>query len=310
MKKYEKILILGHKGVLGHAVWNQLEQEGYTNLAGADLPEVDLCDEQQVKALFERESPAYVFFFAALSGGIQYRRDFADMILMRNLRMTLNVIDATESAGCKKVMNISSALIYPDTAPMPYREKEITSVDIKDFDSAYILSKAAGLQLCRFYDRKCSTKYVTVIPCNFFGENSIFEGDKATFVPALISRMHKAKKHGHRQVTVWGTGNACRELMNSKDVAKACITIMNSDTEYDVINIGRGYEFSVKDVAYAIKDIVGYDGEIIFDDTKPEGAKHMQMNVKRLTKLGFTPELNLRRSIRDAYSWYLKEIGE
>ena len=180
-------------------------------------------------------------------------------------------------------------------------------MNLNEIDTPYSLAKAAGMQLANYYNQQYKTKYITVVPCNFFGAFAPFEGDRAGVVPSLIRRIHEAKIMGKDAVEVWGTGNACREFLNSKDVADACVFLMNNDKiTGGIINIGRGYEFSIKEVAYKVKEVVGYNGELVFDSSKPEGRAHMQLNTEKLFKLGWRPTMDLKDSLIDAYEWYLK----
>lgn len=305
MEKNSKICVIGSKGMLGHAIWNLLEREGYNNLIGCDLPEVDLCDQARTKAFFEKEKPEYVFFLAAVAAGIQFKKTHPVDMLLKNLQMITNVMDFSCTYGCKKMINVCSALLYPSEACIPLKEEDATHANLGEIDTPYALAKAAGMQLARYYNQQYGMNYLTVVPCNFFGEYAPFEEDRAGVVPSLIARIHNAKVNGLDEVEVWGTGKACRELLNSKDVADACVFLMNVDTEYDLINIGRGYEFTIREVAEMIKAVVGYEGNLQFDASKPEGRAHMQLNTERLKSLGWSASMNLKESIEDAYSWYV-----
>ena len=304
MNKDSRVCIIGNKGMLGHAIWSKLYAEGYTNLIGCDLPGVDLCDQKQTKDFFEEKKPEYVFFLAAVAAGIQYKKTHPVDMLLKNLQMITNVMECAYLNECRKMINVCSALLYPSEARIPLREEYLLHVNLNEVDTPYALAKAAGMQLARYYNFQHGTKYLTVIPCNFFGEFAPFDGDRAGVVSALISRIYNAKLNNLNRVEVWGSGNACRELLNSKDVASACVFLMNCDTEYDLINIGRGSEFSIREVAEMIKSVVGYEGELFFDATKPEGRQHMQLNTERLFNLGWRPSMDLENSIRDAFEWY------
>lgn len=226
-------------------------------------------------------------------------------MLLKNLQMITNVMDYSCTNGCKKMINVCSALLYPSEAKIPLKEEDATHVNLDEVDTPYALAKAAGMQLARYYNKQYGMNYLTVVPCNFFGEYAPFDGDRAGVVPSLIARIHDAKVHNIDTIEVWGTGNACRELLNSKDVADACVFLMGVNTEYDLINIGRGYEFTIREVAEMIKSVIGYKGELLFDASKPEGRAHMQLNTERLKSLGWCASMSLRESIEDAYSWYV-----
>ena len=306
MNKDSKICIIGHKGMLGHAIWAILEKQGYTNLIGCDLPEVNLCNQECTREFFSQNKPEYVFFLAAVAAGIQYKKSHPVDMLLKNMQMITNVMDCAYTNGCRKMINVCSALLYPSEAKIPLKEEDATYVNLGEIDTPYSLSKAAGMQLARYYNQQYGMKYLTVVPCNFFGEFAPFEGDRAGVVSALIARIYNAKLNNIPQVEVWGTGDACREFLNSRDVASACVFLMNTDTESDLINIGRGHEFTIREVAEMIKEVVGYEGQLFFDATKPEGRAHMQLNTDKLFSLGWRPSMDLEQSIRNAYEWYVE----
>ena len=309
MNKESRICVAGSKGMLGHAIIGQLEKVGYQNIIPCDLPEVDLCDQAVTDSFFEQEKPEYLFFLAAVAGGIQFKKKYPADMLLKNLQMITNTMSAAQRTGCKKMINVCSALLYPVEAQIPLKEENASHANLGLVDTPYALAKAAGMQLARCFNQQYGTNYITVVPCNFFGEYAPFEGDRAGVVSALISRIYHAKINNMPCVEVWGTGNACREFLNSQDVASACIFIMNHETEYDLINIGRGFEFSIREVAEMIKKVVGFEGELFFDVTKPEGRTHMQLNTDKLFSLGWQPSMNLEESIRNAYEWFIGNIA-
>lgn len=311
MNQNAKICVIGHKGMLGHAIWNRLTTLGYENLIGCDLPEVDLCSQQQTKEFFEREKPEYVFFLAAVAAGIQFKKNYPVEMLLKNMQMVSNVLSCANENNCKRLINVCSALLYPTEAAIPLREEDATYVNLGQVDTPYALAKAAGLQLSRYYNREYGRSFITVVPCNFFGEYAPFDGDRAGVVPSLIRRIHEAKVDNISEVEVWGTGNACRELLNSKDVANACVYLMDKDDLVeDMINIGRGCEYTIREVAETIKRITGYEGKLFFNADRPEGRMHMQLNTERLFAAGWQPSMNLEESIQDAYAWFLAQKEE
>lgn len=308
MNRNMKICIVGHKGMLGHALENVLRDQGYKNIVGCDLPEVDLCNQLQAINFFEKEKPEYVFFLAAVAAGINYKKEHPATMMLKNMQIITNVMDGVYKAGCKRMLNVCSALVYPSGTEIPFREDATTHVNFTEVDSPYAVAKAAGMQLAKFYNKEFGMEYTTAVPCNFFGEYAPYDGDRAGVVSALISRMHEAKKKELDKVVVWGTGNACRDLLNSKDVASACVFLMENTWKYDIVNIGRGEEYTIREVAETIKKVVGYEGILEFDATKPEGKPHMMMEISRLTSMGWKPSMNLEESIQNAYQWYVKNI--
>ena len=228
--------------------------------------------------------------------------------MLKNMQIITNVMDAVSKSGCRKMLNVCSALVYPTGTQIPFCEDATTHVNLNEVDSPYAVSKAAGMQLAKFYNKEFGMEYVTAVPCNFFGEYAPYDGDKAGVVSALISRMHQAKEKNLDKVIVWGTGNACRDLLNSRDVASACVFLMEHPSDYDIINIGRGKEYTIREVAETIKKVVGYEGLLEFDATKPEGKPHMMMNINRLETMGWQPSMSLEDSIQNAYQWYEKNV--
>lgn len=301
----DKICVIGSNGMLGHAVVSELERCGYTNILKIDRAEIDLRNQNATEELFLTEKPVGVFFLAAVAAGINYKKSHPVEMLLDNLQMVINVLSSAHESRVKKLINICSALVYPKTVAIPLKEEDTTMIDINNVDTPYALAKGVGIKLSQYYRQEFGDNFISAVPCNFFGEYAPFEGDRAGVVPSLISRITKAKENGDKRVEVWGTGNACRELLNSKDVASACIFLLENDIPYDFMNIGRGEEYSIREVAETIKSVVGYDGELFFDDTKPEGRMHMQLNVDRLFGMGWRPSMNLEDSIKDAFKWYV-----
>ena len=310
MKKDALIYIAGHKGALGHALWSNLEAAGYTNLIGRELPELDMTDNAAVKAFFKEHKPDCVVLLAALAAGINYRKTHPVEMLLVNLQITINVLSEARAAGVEKFINISSALLYPSEAKIPIRESSATHVSLEELDTSYTLAKSVGTQLCRHYRKQYDADFYTVVPCNFFGPYSPFEGDKAGVIASLIRKMHEAKQRKDGYIEVWGTGNACREFLSVLDVADALMFLIEHDVAYDLINIGRNEEHTIREVAQLIKKVVGFEGELRFDATKPEGRMHMQLDTERLFDMGWRPKLTLEQAIQVTYDWYLRQKGD
>ncbi len=233
MNKNDKICVIGHSGALGHAIRAQLEEQGYTDVVCCSRAEVDCTNQADVDRFFEKNKPDFVFFLAAISAGIEYKRKYPVEVLLQNMQMEMNVISSAHNHGVKRLLNVCSALLYPSTAAIPIEEKDATFTNLNEIDTPYSLAKAAGVQLCNYYRQEYNDDFFTVIPCNFFGEYAAFNGDKAGVVPSLIRRITEAKEQNIDTVTVWGTGRACREFLNSKDVASACIFLMNQE-KYEI----------------------------------------------------------------------------
>lgn len=305
MDRDAKICIVGDKGTLGHAIWKELQSCGYTNILSCDLPEVDCTNQESVRSFFEKNRPEYLFFLAAISAGIEYKKKYPVEVMLKNLQMETNVLQFSHEYHCKRLLNVCSALLYPNKTKIPFYEEDITFINFNEVDTPYSFAKAAGFQLCQYYASEYGDDFFTVVPCNFFGEYAVFDGEQAGVVPSLIRKIHKAKVQHISNVVVWGTGRACREFLNSKDVASACVFLMNHPLKYPLINIGRGCEYTIQETAEMIRKVVGYRGELVFDASKPEGRSHMQLNVEKLFKMGWRPRMDLEQSIVDTYQWYL-----
>lgn len=310
MEKNSRIYVCGHTGMLGTAIWDRLKTEGYQNVFGETQQALDLCDRQAVEKYFIEKKPEYVFFVAAVAAGINYKKAHSAEILLDNMEMITNIIPLSQKYGVKKIINVCSALFYPSDASIPIKEEEATKVFTREIDSPYALAKATGERLCNYYNMQYGTNFVTVVPCNFFGPKAPFTGDRAGVVPSIIRRMNEAKDTNQPEVVIWGTGNACREFLHVDDVADACIFIMNHDEEYKLINVGRGNENTIRETAELIKRVTGYQGELVFDATKPEGRQHMQLNVEKLMSLGWKPKYTLEESLDKTNKWFLENKKE
>lgn len=291
----------------GAAIYNQLKCQGYYNVVGRSHDELDLEKQEAVLSFFQQERPDYVFFAAGLVGGVEYKRTHPLDMLNKNLRMIMNVLEASCQYHVKKVLNIGSILLYPKGESGAV-EEEIGRIDLEGADAPYTLAKLAGEKLCEYYRKQYHLQTVTLIPCNFFGENAPFGSDKAGVVPSLIERFHQAKVRGAEEVVVWGTGKACREFLYVQDLADACLFVMQLSGDRDVFNVGMGSEISIYDAAMAIKNVIGYKGRVVFDASKPEGRQHMMLNSKRLHDLGWEHITGFEEAVGNTYQWYLDNI--
>lgn len=303
-----KILILGAGGALGTEIREQLERKGNYRAVCPSGRDTDLRDRWQTMQLFAREWPDYVFFLAARQAGIQYKALHPASMFTDNMNMALNVFEAAKRTGCREVLNVATALIYPQDAQAPYKENMLKEAPVVGVDAPYALAKASSLMLARAYNKEYGTDYKTVIPCNFFGRRLEPE-DRRGLIPSLISRAYQAKTERSPVMEVWGTGNACRDILAAPDVASACIYVMEHNVHADAINIGSGTEYSVRSIAETVKDVTGYGGKLIFDPSKPEGRMHMKLDTRILTRAGWTPSMDLHESIEWAYRHYRSQPG-
>lgn len=291
----------------GAAIFNQLKFRGYNNIVVSSHKELDLENQEAVFSFFQHEQPEYVFFAAGLVGGVGYKQSHPLDMLNKNLHMIMNVLDASYYYHVKKILNIGSVLLYPEREN-GISENEIGKINLDGTDAPYTLAKLTGEKLCEYYKEQYGLQTVTLVPCNFFGENSPFGTDKAGVIPALIERFHMAKARKMEEVVVWGTGKACREFLYVQDLADACLFVMQLSGGGSVLNVGTGNEISIYDAAMVIKDVVGYTGHVVFDTSKPEGRKHMVLDSKRLYDLGWKNITSFEKAIYNTYQWYMENM--
>lgn len=304
MDRHARIYVAGHSGMAGSAILKKLKAEGYENLIVCSHSELDLENQSETLSFFERERPEYVFFAAGLVGGIEFKREYPLDMLNSNLRMIMNVLEAAFCLQVKGFLNIGSILLYPQSDCEIFCENDIGKTDLRGIDAPYTLAKLAGEKLCEYYRLQHGFPAITVIPCNFFGENAPMGNKKAGVIPALIERFHLAKENHESQVVVWGTGNAYREFLYSQDLAEACIFIMNHAKDEFIFNVGSGGEITIREAAMTIKEVVGYPGEVVFDSGKPEGRQHMCLNSKRVHDLGWYARTSFEEAVRNTYQWW------
>lgn len=304
MEKQSRIYVAGHRGMAGSAILGKLQDEGYENIIVRPHSGLDLENLEATISFFESEQPEYVFFAAGLVGGIEYKREYPLDMLNKNLRMIMNILEVSCRCQVKGFLNIGSILLYPKGNSEGFAEEEIGKTDLEGIDAPYTLAKLAGEKLCEYYRMQYGFPAITVIPCNFFGEHAPIGSKKAGVIPALIERFDAAKERNDREVVVWGSGNACREFLYSQDLADACIYVMKNAKEEFVFNVGSGTEISIHDAAMTVKDVVGYQGNVVFDSGKPEGRMHMRLNSQRLNDLGWHVKTSFEVAVKNTYLWW------
>lgn len=306
-----KIYIAGHRGLVGSALMRRLQAGGYDNLVTRGSAELDLTEQQAVRAFYEAEKPDYVFIAAAKVGGIHANNTYPADFIYRNLMIECNLIHGAYQHGVKKLLFLGSTCIYPKLAPQPMKEEYLLTGALEPTNEPYAVAKIAGIKMCAAYNRQYGANFMSVMPTNLYGANDNYHPQDSHVLPALIRRMHEAKVRGDKQVTVWGTGNARREFMASDDMADACVFLME---KYDAkalgefINIGVGYDLTIREVVEVVAKVVGYAGELAFDTTKPDGAPRKLIDSARLTALGWRPKVDLEEGLRAAYADYLKTL--
>lgn len=308
MNKNDKIYVAGHRGLVGSAITRELEAEGFVNLLTRTHKELDLTDSKAVAEFFDTEKPDYVILSAAKVGGIQGNNTYPVEFFTENMKIQLNVIENAFKNGVKKLLFLGSSCIYPKNAPQPMKEEYLLSSKLEKTNEMYALAKISGLKLCASYNREYGTDYISVMPCNLYGLNDNYDLKNAHVLPMLVRRFHEAKEAGLKEVTVWGTGTPLREFMYAGDLAKAVVYLMQNKSAKEIgefINIGTGTEVTILELAQMIKKVVGFDGEIVFDTTKPDGTMRKMMDVSRINSLGWKAETSLEQGIKIVYQDFL-----
>jgi GDP-L-fucose synthase len=304
MIKSGKIYVAGHAGLVGHALVRRLKMEGCRTIITREQDQLDLRDQQAVKHFFETERPEYVFLAAAKVGGIGANMQYPASFMYDNLAIQLNVIDAAYRHGVKKLLFLGSSCIYPRTCPQPIKEEYLMTGELEKTNEPYALAKIAGLKLCESYNRQYGTNFIACMPTNLYGSHDNFDMYSSHVLPALVRKCYEAKLNGEKQITVWGSGKPYREFLYVDDLADACIFLMKQYEGHEIINVGTGKDITIMDLVHLIKDMVGYEGEILFDTSKPDGTPRKLLNVDKLTALGWRAPTALRDGIARTLDWY------
>jgi len=308
MDKNSRIYIAGHKGMVGSAIYRKLHKEGFDNIITRNSSELDLRDQRAVTEFFDTEKPDYVFLAAAKVGGIiannTYRADF----LYENLQIQNNVIHSSYVNKVKKLMFLGSSCIYPKLAPQPLKEEYLLTGLLEHTNEPYAIAKIAGIKMCDAYRDQYGCNFISVMPTNLYGYNDNYHPQNSHVLPALIRRFHEAKVQESPDVTIWGTGAPMREFLFADDLAEACYYLMQNYDEAGLVNIGTGEDLSIKDLALLIKKVVGYEGEIKFDTSKPDGTPRKLMDVSKLHSKGWKHTIELEDGIKLAYQDFLSKI--
>jgi GDP-L-fucose synthase len=304
MKKDSKIFIAGHRGMVGSAIHRKLLSDGFTNIITRTSSELDLRVQEPVNEFFETERPEYVFLAAAKVGGIMannmYRADF----LYENLMIQSNVIHSAYATGVKKLMFLGSSCIYPKLAPQPMKEEYLLTGLLEPTNEPYAIAKIAGIKMCDAYRAQYGCNFISVMPTNLYGPNDNYDLQNAHVLPTLIRKFHEAKQNGDPAVTIWGTGTPKREFLHADDLASACVYLMGNYNEEGLVNIGTGEDVTITELAMLIKEIVGYEGALVYDHTKPDGTPRKLMDVSKLTQLGWKYSINLKVGLKRVYDDY------
>ncbi len=305
MEKNSKIFVAGHKGMVGSAIVRQLKKEGYTNIITRTHQELDLCRQDAVEKFFAEEKPEYVFLGAAKVGGIMANASALADFMYDNMILEMNVIHEAWKNDCKKLMFLGSSCIYPRMAEQPMKENCLLTSALEPTNEAYALAKISGLKYCEYLNRQYHTDFISVMPTNLYGPNDNYHPEHSHVLPALIRRFHEAKENGLTEVTCWGTGTPLREFLYVDDLAEACVYLMNHYSGNETVNLGSGKEISIKELTELVAKVVGYEGTIKWDTTKPDGTPRKLLDVSKLESLGWKYHTELEEGIALAYDDFL-----
>lgn len=305
MELNSKIYIAGHRGMVGGAIHRNLSAKGYTDIITRLSKELDLRSQQAVNDFFASEKPDYVFLAAARVGGIQANNTFRAEFLYDNLMIESNIINAAAKNKVKKLMFLGSSCIYPKMAPQPLKEDYLLTGTLEHTNEPYAIAKIAGIKLCEAYRSQYGCNFISVMPTNLYGVGDNYDLNNSHVLPALIRKMHEAKMSNAPEMVVWGTGTPKREFLYADDLAEACTFLMENYDEEQLVNIGTGEDLSIGELALMIKDIVGFEGKIVFDSSKPDGTPRKLMDVTKLHNLGWKHTIELQEGIKLAYEDFL-----
>ncbi len=307
MELSSKIYVAGHRGMVGSAIVRALENAGHTGVITKTRAELNLLDQAAVADFFTREKPEYVFLAAAKVGGIMANNTYRADFLYENLLIETNIIHNAYKSGVKKLLFLGSSCIYPKMAPQPLKEEYLLSGYLEETNEPYAIAKIAGIKLCEAYRDQYGCNFISAMPTNMYGPNDNYHPENSHVLPALIRKFHEAKEQNLAAVTVWGDGSPLREFLYADDLANALLFLMQHYNEKPFVNVGYGEDISIGDLALLIKEIVGYEGDIVFDTSKPNGTPRKLMDSDRLFSLGWKPAVSLREGIALAYSDFLSK---
>jgi GDP-L-fucose synthase len=304
MNKDSRIFIAGHRGMVGSAIHRKLLSEGFTNVMVRTSSELDLRVQEPVNEFFETEQIDYVFLAAAKVGGIMANNTYRADFLYENLMIQSNVIHSAYATGVKKLMFLGSSCIYPKLAPQPMKEEYLLTGLLESTNEPYAIAKIAGIKMCDAYRAQYGCNFISVMPTNLYGPNDNYDLQNAHVLPTLIRKFHEAKQNGDPAVTIWGTGTPKREFLHADDLAAACFFLMENYNEEGLVNIGTGEDITITELAMLIKEVVGYEGSLVYDHTKPDGTTRKLMDVSKLTQLGWKYSIELKDGLKRVYNDY------
>ena len=305
MDKNSKIYVAGHRGMVGSAIVRELQKQGYTNIITRTHKELDLTRQAEVEAFFEQEKPEYVFLAAAKVGGIIANQTALADFMYDNMILEMNVIHSAWKNGCKKLEFLGSSCIYPRMAPQPMPESCLLTSELEKTNEAYALAKISGLKYCEYLNRQYGTDFISLMPTNLYGPNDNYHPEHSHVLPALIRRFHEAKEAGSKEVTCWGDGSPLREFLYVDYLANLCVFLMNHYSGNETVNAGTGQELTIKELTEKVARVVGYEGKILWDTTRPNGTPRKLLDVSKAKALGWEAKVSLDEGIRLAYEDFL-----
>lgn len=305
MEQKAKIFVAGHRGMVGSAIVRALEKEGYDNIVTRSHRELDLCRQEEVEQFFSNEKPEYVFLAAAKVGGIMANSEALADFMYENMVLEMNVIHSAWQNGCKKLLFLGSSCIYPRMAPQPMPESCLLTSDLEKTNEAYALAKISGLKYCEYLNKQYGMDYISAMPTNLYGPNDNYHPTHSHVLPALIRKFHEAKETGAPEVICWGTGTPLREFLYVDDLADACVFLMNHYSGDETVNVGTGKELTIRELTEIVARVVGFQGEIKWDASKPDGTPRKLLDVTKLRNLGWTYKVELEEGIKLAYEDFL-----
>ena len=305
MEKSSKIYVAGHRGMVGSAIVRELQRQGYTNIITRTHAELDLTRQDQVERFFAEERPEYVFLAAAKVGGIVANQSALADFMYENMMLEMNVIHAAWKNGCKKLEFLGSSCIYPRLAPQPMKEDCLLTSALEPTNEAYALAKISGLKYCEYLNRQYDTDFISLMPTNLYGPNDNYHPTHSHVLPALIRRFHEAKEQGLKEVTCWGDGSPLREFLYVDDLANLCVFLMERYSGNETVNAGSGKEITIRGLTELVAKVIGYEGAILWDTSKPNGTPRKLLDVSKSAAMGWTAKTSLEEGIRLAYADFL-----
>jgi GDP-L-fucose synthase len=308
MNTRDRVYVVGHLGLVGSAIVRRLQTEGFEDLLLRSREELDLSNGRAVRRFFEAERPSYVFLAAGLVGGIRANSTRPADFIRENLSIAVNAIDAAHRADVRKLLFLGSSCIYPRHAPQPIREEYLLTGPLEPTNESYAVAKIAGVKMCEAYRHQHGADFISVMPTNVYGPGDKFDSESGHVLPTLIRRFHEARESGAASVIVWGSGRPRREFLHVDDLADACVFLMRNYSEPGPVNVGVGKDISIAELANLVRDVVGYEGEVVFDPEQPDGTPRKLLDVSRLDRLGWRAGIELREGIERTYRWLREHL--